>query len=69
MKEVSLTTDYITLGQLLKLAGVAASGSDAKHIILDGNAKVNGEVTIQRGRKIRKGDKVFVEGFEEIIIV
>lgn len=50
--------DFIKLGQLLKAVGMAESGADAKALILDEYVKVNGEVCIQRGRKIYDGDIV-----------
>ncbi|HAN09095.1 MAG TPA: RNA-binding protein [Clostridiales bacterium] len=56
MKEIKIDTEYIKLGQLLKLAGVATSGVEAKILILEGNIKVNDEVVIQRGKKLRDGD-------------
>lgn len=67
MKEekVTLKTEFITLNQLLKLVGISFNGAEAKYMILDGKIKVNGEVEIRRGKKIRSGDIV---EFEEIII-
>lgn len=64
MKEekVVLKTEFITLNQLLKLVGVSANGAEAKYMILDGKVKVNGEVEIRRGKKIRVGDNIDVEG-------
>ncbi len=32
--------------------------------ILDGQVKVNGEVCLMRGKKIRSGDKVSFDGME-----
>ena len=58
MEKVSITTEYIKLDQLLKLSGITLSGSEAKSLILDGHVKVNGNVEIQRGKKIRSGDIV-----------
>ena len=46
--------------QLLKFAGVAENGADAKFIIMDEVVEVNGELETRRGRKIRKGDVVTV---------
>lgn len=61
MESVKITTEYIKLDQLLKFAGVAATGSEAKDMILDETVKVNGEVCTMRGKKIRPGDEVEVE--------
>ena len=62
MKEVTIYTEYIKLQQFLKLANVVAQGSDGKFMILDGLVKVNGEVCLQRGKKIYPGDSVSVSG-------
>ncbi|AVQ20427.1 RNA-binding S4 domain-containing protein [Fusobacterium necrophorum] len=63
MKEekVVLKTEFITLNQLLKLSGASSNGAEAKYMILDGKVKVNGEIEIRRGKKIRIGDYVEVE--------
>lgn len=55
---IPITTEYIKLQDLLKLAAVAATGGEAKLMIQDGEVLVNGEVCTQRGRKIRPGDVV-----------
>jgi ribosome-associated protein len=56
--------DYIKLDQFLKLAQIAMTGGQAKAMILEGLVKVNGEVETRRGRKLRHGDHVEVEGEE-----
>ena len=56
MEMIEITTEYIKLEQLLKLAGEADSGANAKAVILDGLVRVNGKVELQRGKKLRKGD-------------
>lgn len=58
--KVEITTEYITLGALLKFAGVVGNGAHAKELILEGLCAVNGEVTRERGRKLRPGDRVQV---------
>lgn len=58
--KISINTEYIKLDQLLKFAGVAENGADAKFIIMDEVVEVNGELETRRGRKIRKGDVVTV---------
>ena len=65
--KVKITTEFIKLDQLLKFAGAVSIGSEAKEIILDGQVKVNGEVCTMRGKKIRSGDTVTVNG-QDIII-
>ncbi|MDR3259102.1 MAG: RNA-binding S4 domain-containing protein [Fusobacteriaceae bacterium] len=67
MKKVKITTEFIKLDQLLKLAGIADDGSSAKYMILNGKIKVNGEIELRRGKKIRPNDKIEIK--DEIIIV
>ncbi len=50
----------IRLGQLLKLAGLVDSGSDAKAVLAGGEVTVNDEVEIRRGRQLARGDVVRV---------
>jgi ribosome-associated protein len=55
-----LRGDHITLDALLKAAGLASSGGEAKLLIQQGGVLVNGEVDLRRGRKLRGGDEVAV---------
>lgn len=61
-REVAIAEETIRLGQLLKLAGLADSGGHARELVQEGAARVNGEVELRRGRKLRRGDTVTVEG-------
>ena len=61
-KTISITTEYIKLQDLLKLAGAVDTGGEAKERIQAGEAAVNGEVCTQRGKKIRPGDDIVLEG-------
>ncbi len=56
MEVITITTEYIKLQDLLKLADAVGTGGEAKLVILDGQVTVNGEVCVQRGRKLRPGD-------------
>lgn len=60
--DITIRDEYIRLGQALKLAGAAQSGVDAKAMIADGLVQVNGEEELRRGRKLRDGDVVTVDG-------
>lgn len=62
MKMVTITTEYIKLQDLLKLAGLTYTGGEAKVMVQEGLVKVNGEVCTMRGKKIRPGDRVEFEG-------
>jgi len=48
----------ITLGQFLKVAGLTATGGEAKYLILSGKVEVNGEVEVRRGRHLAFGDSI-----------
>ena len=52
--------DMIRLGQLLKLAGVIDSGSDARELLATERVTVNGEPEERRGRQLHAGDRVSV---------
>ena len=58
METIIITTEYIKLQDLLKLAGVVYTGGEAKVLIQEGAVTVNGEVCTQRGKKLRPGDTV-----------
>ena len=62
MKIVTITTDYIKLQDLLKLADAVSTGGEAKIVVQEGDELVNGEVCTQRGKKIRPGDVVAFNG-------
>ena len=51
----------ITLGQFLKVAGLACSGGEAKALIGCGSVTVNGETEQRRGHKLLSGDVVQVD--------
>ena len=60
-RDVEIRGDTIRLGQVLKLAGIAASGGEARVLVEDGRVTVNGEVERRRGRQLRPGDEVAVD--------
>jgi len=62
VREVAIRGDTIRLGQLLKLADVADSGSEAKELLAEGAVRVNDEVDTRRGRQLAPGDVVAAAG-------
>ena len=62
MRDVDVTGESIALGELLKLAGVVDTGGEAKNLIGTLAVSVNGEAEGRRGRKLRPGDTVEIEG-------
>ena len=57
-KELRINTPFIKLESALKLANAVYSGGEAKALIQEGNAKVNGQVCTMRGKKLVAGDTV-----------
>ena len=62
MTDITITTEFIKLQDLLKLANLVGTGGEAKIVIQNGDVSVNGEVCTQRGKKLRPGDDVEAEG-------
>ena len=58
VNNIKITTDHIKLDALLKYANIASSGGEAKIYILNNEVFVNGELCLERGKKIRDGDIV-----------
>ena len=69
METVSINTDFIKLGQLLKLADMAEQGSEAKTLISEGRVLLNGQTEVQRGKKVRPGDVVEVIGVGSVKVL
>ena len=59
--KISISTEFIRLDALLKLANFVGSGGQAKLVIQSGQVTVNNEICTQRGKKIRVGDVVMFE--------
>ncbi|HLR02354.1 MAG TPA: S4 domain-containing protein YaaA [Virgibacillus sp.] len=55
---IHITTEYITLGQFVKLANVLESGGHVKSYIQEIGVHVNGELEKRRGRKLYPGDVI-----------
>lgn len=68
-EKITLNTEFITLGQFLKLADVIQSGGMAKWFLSEHEVFVNGEQDQRRGRKLRAGDKVQIAGVGEFVII
>jgi ribosome-associated protein len=62
VRAVPIRDASIRLGQLLKLADLAADGAAAKELVARGLVVVNGEVETRRGRQLVPGDTVTVGG-------
>ena len=56
--EVPVREEWIRLDSFLKLVSAVGTGGEAKLRVQGGEILVNGEVCLQRGRKLRAGDVV-----------
>jgi S4 domain protein YaaA len=65
---VPIYTEYITLGQLVKLLDLVGSGAEVKGFLANRSVQVNGEPDNRRGRKLYPGDVVKIEGRSKVQI-
>lgn len=62
MTDIEISGEFIKLDALLKFANLVSSGGEAKILIADGQALVNGQACVMRGKKLRAGDTVSLGG-------
>lgn len=71
MKERSYTLkndqEFIPLINLLQVLNIAQSGGHAKILVSEGEVKWNGEIELQKRKKVRKGDTVTLDGISIIV--
>jgi ribosome-associated protein len=58
----------ITLGQFLKVADLASTGGEAKHLIVSGLVTVNGQAELHRGHQLKPGDVVAIPGGRTVAV-
>ncbi|GKH45441.1 MULTISPECIES: RNA-binding S4 domain-containing protein [Anaerotruncus] len=66
--KITIRPPFIKLDALLKFAGAAETGGQAKELVAAGKVTVNGEICTMRGKKIFPGD-VVTAGDSEIEVV
>lgn len=66
---VMIGTEFIKLESALKLANAVPTGGQAKMLIQEGEAKVNGSVCTMRGKKLYPGDRFEFMGQTYLITV
>lgn len=59
--KISITSEFITLGQFLKLSDLISTGGEAKSYLSQTKVMVNDCPDNRRGRKLRDGDKVEIK--------
>ena len=62
MTEIKIDTEFIKLDALLKFANLVLSGGEAKIRIAEGEVLVNDAPCTMRGKKLRPGDTVSLDG-------
>ncbi len=62
MKTVKINTEYITLGQLLKMLDLISSGGEAKFFLATTTVLINDIQDQRRGKKIYPKDRVEILG-------
>ena len=60
--EISIYSEFITLGQFLKLADIIQTGGEAKSFLAEHEIIIDGQVDNRRGRKLRGGEIIEVLG-------
>lgn len=68
MRNITISGEFIKLDALLKFANFTSSGGEAKIRIAQGEVLVNGEVCTMRGKKLRMGDTVTLDGQTVVIV-
>ena len=68
-EKIVIHTEFIKLESALKLVNAVPTGGQAKAMIQEGEAKVNGEVCTMRGKKLYPGDRVEFMGQKYLICI
>lgn len=62
MKNVEITSEYITLGQLLKYIDLVSTGGEVKYFLNSNKILINNIEDNRKGRKLYKGDQIVIKG-------
>lgn len=68
MQKIQISSEYITLGQFLKLARIVSSGGIVKVFLEENKISVNDISENRRGKKLYPGDKVVIKKIGEFRI-
>ncbi len=69
MKKIKINTEYITLGQFLKIVDIASSGGEAKYLVKELQITVDDEPENRRGRKLYPNMVIVVQNYGTYQIV
>lgn len=64
IREFQLNDEHVRLCDLLKLAGIADSGGQGKHMVAAGEVSVDGRPESRKTAKIRAGQTVECHGVQ-----
>lgn len=67
MQKIKIDSEYITLGQLLKVLDFVSSGGEVKFFLSSHTIKVNEKEENRRGFKLYINDEVLIEGEKYLI--
>ncbi|GAA5414917.1 RNA-binding S4 domain-containing protein [Ureaplasma ceti] len=68
MQKIFITTKYITLGQMLKFAGIITNGCEAKMFLENSTVLVDGVEDNRRGRKLYPTMTITIQGVGDYVI-
>ncbi len=66
--EFELTSEYVELNQLLKLAGLCDSGGAGKQLVAGGQVRVDGKQELRKTAKIRAGQQVTLGDIRIVVV-
>ena len=66
--QFQLKSEHVRLCDLLKLAGIAQSGGQGKHMVADGLVSVDGQPESRKTAKIRAGQTVECRGVRVLVL-
>ncbi len=67
-REFKLKDEHVRLCDLLKLAGIADSGGQGKHLVAAGGVTVDGQPESRKTAKIRAGQTVACHGVNIVVV-
>lgn len=67
-REFKLKDQHVRLCDLLKLAGIADSGGQGKHMVAAGEVRVDGQPEARKTAKIRAGQTVECLGVRVVVL-
>lgn len=62
MQDILINKEPVELYKILKFMGMSSSGADAKNLVAEGMVKVNGQIELQKRKKIMAGDVIEFDG-------